>query len=105
MNIDTEAKFLITEPGPRPPYYKVADYLWGKGANIDSDGNSSNPEDTNWTELSICIRDEETPYVHIDPISIEPLVLEVSSTSCELAKKAAEYIATESGGFLEKASA
>ena len=105
MNTEDESKFVISKPGPRPPYYKVADYLWGEGANIDSDGNSLNPEDTNWTELSVSYRDEETPYVHVDPISENPLVLEVRSTSYELAKKAAEFIASETGGVLKSASA
>ena len=105
MNTEDESKFVISKPGPRPPYYKVADYLWGEGANIDSDGNSLNPEDTNWTELSVCYRDEETPYVHVDPISENPLVLEVRSTSYELAKKAAQFIASETGGVLKSASA
>ena len=105
MSIEAESKFIISKPGPRPPYYKVADYLWGEGANIDSDGNSTNPEDTDWTELSICFRDEDTPYVHVDPISENPLILEVRSISYELAKKTAEYIACKTGGVLKNASA
>jgi len=105
MNTKTESKFVISELGPRPPYYKVADYLWGQGANIDSDGNSTNPEDTNWTELSVCFRDDESPYVHVDPISENPLILEVRSTSYELAKKAAEFIANETGGILKNTCA
>ena len=105
MNSEAESKFLITKPGPRPPYYKIADYLWGDGANIDSDGNSTYPEDANWTELSVCPRDDKTPYVHVDSISENPLILEVRSTSYELAKKAAEFIANETGGILENTSA
>ncbi len=105
MNTEAESKFVITNPGPRPPYYKVADYLWGEGANIDSDGNSTNPEDTNWTEISICFRNKETPYVHVDPITENPLILEVRSNSYELAKKAAEFIAKSTGGILESTNA
>lgn len=101
MNTKVESAFLISEPGPRPPFYKVAYYLWGEGANIDSDGDSLDPEDTNWTELSVCLRDDETPEVDVYPISENPLILKISSTSYELAKKTAEFIAKETGGVLE----
>jgi hypothetical protein len=101
MDIEEETKIILSEPGSRPPYYKIADHLWGEGANIDSDGNSESAEDTNWTELSICHRDDDSPYIHIDPVSEDPLILEISSTSNELAKKTAEFLASETGGVLK----
>jgi hypothetical protein len=101
MKIPEITRYRIIGPGPRPPYYKLADYLWGEGANIDSDGNSTNPEDQNWTELSVSFRDDKSPYVNIDPVSDDPLTLEVSSFSRELAKNAAEYLAKATGGKLE----
>jgi hypothetical protein len=105
MKVLPITRYRIINPGPRPPYYELADYLWGENANIDSDGNSDSPEDTNWTELSVSFRDDNGPYVNVDPVSSDPLVLEVSCFSSELAKKAAEYLAKITGGKLEIVSA
>ena len=105
MNTDTGSKLIITEPGSRLPYYKVAYYLWGEGANIDSDGNSANQEDTSWIELSVHFSEDESPCVHVNPISENPLTLEVRSISYEFARKTSEFVSNEVGGVLEYASA
>ncbi len=84
-------------PGPRPPYSKVADHLWGSGCNFDSDGNSDHPETTDWTELTVTLRappwqqgvgtDER---VDVDPLGGgEPLVLAIVSESDDLARREA----------------
>jgi hypothetical protein len=41
-----EYTIRLRDPGPRPAYYLVADHLWGRGCNIDSDGNGATPDDT-----------------------------------------------------------
>jgi len=94
-------RYRIINPGPRPPYYRLGDHLFGEDANIDSDGNSESLEDTTWTELSVSLRDGKSPYVNIDPVSYDPLVLEISCFSSELAKKTAEYLVKITGGKLE----
>jgi hypothetical protein len=38
--------------GPRPPCFEVAQHLWGRNINVDSDGNSASPADQQWTELT-----------------------------------------------------
>lgn len=91
-------RYRIINPRPRPPYYRLGDYLFG----IDSDGNSGSPEDTTWIELSVSLRDSKSPYVNIYPVSYDPLVLEVSCFSSELAKKAAENLVKIAGGELER---
>lgn len=50
-----ESVFYLVAPRDRPPYGRVADHLWGSKANIDSDGNSRTPDDTQWTELSLIL--------------------------------------------------
>jgi hypothetical protein len=92
----------LREPGPRPAYYLVAHHLWGAGCNIDSDGDSATPEDTNWTELSLFLRGAPaSEQVHVDPVSELPLILKIRSPSEELCKRVAKYLNSTSGGVLE----
>lgn len=88
----------IVEPGPRPPFYQVAEHLWGAGCNIDSDGDSRTVGDTQWTELTIELRGADEQRVDVDPISADPLVLQVRSFSAHLAEEVAKFIAGRSGG-------
>ncbi|WP_372392216.1 hypothetical protein ACCQ05_19830 [Xanthomonas sp. NCPPB 3582] len=91
----------ITSPGPRPEFYRIAEYLWGVGCNIDSDGDSSSADDRSWTELSLSLRGSPGQYLDIDPISLEPLVLAIRSPQESLCAKAAEFIVFYSGGIAE----
>jgi len=93
---------LIKQPGPRPAYYLVAEHLWGSDCNIDSDGDSQTPEDTQWTELSLSLRGTSSSHIEIDPVSIEPLVLAVRSSQESLCQQAARFIIAHSGGALER---
>jgi len=88
----------IVQPGPRPPYYKVAERLWGEGCDIDSDGNSNTPEDSQWTELTIQLRGPSEKRVDIDPVSSEPLILQVRASTFLLADETARFIVECSGG-------
>lgn len=91
----------VVQPGPRPPYYRVAEHLWGAGCNIDSDGNSETPEDSRWTELTIELRGSDEKRVDIDPLSSEPLILQVRATSPALAEETAKFIVEWSGGKVQ----
>lgn len=102
------ARFLLTAPGPRPPHYTVAEHLWGSGCDFDSDGNSDDPEATDWTELTVTLRaagweqdNDEAERVDIDPIGTgQPLILGIVSENAELARRAAEYLHQQAGGEL-----
>ena len=87
--------------GPRPAYYLIAEHLWGAGCDIDSDGNSSSSEDSEWTELTLSLRGESGQHLEIDPLPSQPLVLVVRSSQETLARRAAEFIVSVSGGTLE----
>ena len=91
----------IKAPGPRPVYYLIAEHLWGTGCNIDSDGDSRTPEDSDWTELSLSLRGAPGQQLDIDPISTEPLVLVVRSPQASLCSKAVKFIISFSGGTVE----
>ena len=108
MGTDTFAKMAtnytiyLKSPGPRPAFHLVADSLWGKGCGTDSDGNSENAFDTEWTELSLSLRGgTELDQVHIDPASENPLVLVVRSPSQVLCERTAIYLHSMSGGEID----
>ena len=94
-----ETRIVIEPGGPRPPFYLVAQYLWGT-ADFDSDGNSTVPESVDWTELTLTNRQDPSQRVDVDPIADEPLQLEVRSTSHELARAVADFLARETKGTL-----
>lgn len=54
--------------GELPPYYLIAEELWGKDCNFDSDGNSDHPDSVEWNELTLILRSDETQRIDIDPI-------------------------------------
>ena len=85
----------------RPAYYLLAEYLWGSGCNIDSDGNSSTPEDESWTELSLMLRSDPSQQLDIDPVQESPLILKVVASTEEMALKVAEKIVEFGGGSVE----
>ena len=84
--------------GSRPPYYAVGEYLWGVGADLDSDGDACDPEDLSWTELTLMNRRDITERIDVDPVQAAPLVLKVMGTKAGLVERAARYLAEASGG-------
>jgi hypothetical protein len=93
----------VVAPGLRPPFFHVAEHLWGAGSNIDSDGNSNTSDDRQWTELTVILRSDPEQRVDIDPISNDPLILAVRSSHQSLCKMAAEFIVAVSGGEVRRA--
>jgi hypothetical protein len=94
--------FLIFAPGPRPPFSSVAEHLWGKGCDFDSDGDSANPDARDWTELTVTRRPQYVERVDVGPVEGYPtLVLRVRSDRKALAEKAAKFIAKYTGGRLQ----
>lgn len=98
-----EHKIQLRQPGPRPPYYSVAEHLWGKNCYIDSNGNFDAPADPNWTELSLYLRaNPSSNQVHVEVVSEAPLVLGIRSSSQVLCERATEYLASTSGGAIDR---
>lgn len=92
----------VISPGPRPPFFQVAEHLWGAGCIIDSDGNSKTPDDLQWTELTLILRGNPKQRVDIDPISDVPLILAVRSSHQSLCRMAVEFIVAVSGGEVRR---
>ena len=97
MNYESKVFFVKTSK-PRPEFGLVADFLWGKNANIDSAGNSSNPSDPNWTELTLEHREKLNERIDVDPVMDNPLVLKVKSDKPNLAARVAFYLAYVTDG-------
>ena len=78
----------------------IVEHLWGTGSNVNSDGDSRSPDDRRWTELSLELRSSPGLRVDVDPVELQPLVLEVRSNHESLARELAKFLAKESGGSL-----
>jgi hypothetical protein len=88
-------------PGPRPYFGDVAEHLWGPGCDFDSDGNADRTLFDEWTELTVALRPECEQRVDVDPLDgREPLVLVIRSENEELARKAANFLPSVTGGVL-----
>jgi hypothetical protein len=87
--------FFLVNPGPRPPFGRVVEDLWGFNSSVDTDGNSSDPTDTNWTELTARLRTDPNGVsrIDVDPVSETPLVLKVVGSSPLLAERVAGFLA------------
>jgi hypothetical protein len=93
--------YYLTAPGERPQSISVAHHLWGNECDFDSDGNDDEAPVGCWTELTVALRSECEERIDVDPIDgSEPLVLVIRSDSADLAKKAALFLQSHSGGEL-----
>ncbi len=71
--------------GAMPPYYHIAEHIWGKGVDIDSDGNSKMPLSTDWSELTLVLRKDTAQRIDIDPIEGKEKYLKLEAANEELA--------------------
>jgi hypothetical protein len=95
MSANDVLKIACRVIGPMPPYWQVADAVWGKGAEIDSDGDSATPDDTNWRELTLVLRSDRDQRLDIDPLETDRDTVELSATSSELLKRLLGYLRDE----------
>ena len=75
-----------------PPYYEIAVFLWGVEADIDSDGNSENPDSLDWTELTLILRSNPEQRIEIDPDPNEDDLLIVKSEVEELVLNTIDFL-------------
>lgn len=96
--------FYLISPGPRRPYYSVAEHLWGAGCNIDSDGDSDTPDSSDWTELTLILRSglEDGPRVDVVPLDGPLPILWIRSDEEALAGRAAAFLLEKAGGTLSR---
>lgn len=90
----------ITPGGPLPAFYCIAEHLWGRGCDVDSDGDCADPDDRQWTELTLSLRGTSGERLDIDPLSLKPLTLVIRSSHASLCQRAADYVISVSGGSI-----
>lgn len=78
--------------GELPPFYKIADFVWGEGSDFDSDGNSSTPEATDWSELTLILRNDASKRIDIDPIDGDARHLKLMASNEKLANSVVSYL-------------
>lgn len=99
--VRNDSILYLVSPHARPAYYLVAEYLWGANADIDSDGDSRWPGDEEWTELSLILRNSsDSAQVHIDPVSTDPLILQIRSPDAGLTERVANYLSKQTEGVV-----
>jgi hypothetical protein len=89
------ARVFLQPRGPRPDFRLVISFLWGDLHNVDTEGNSYNPANRDWTELYCQNRENELETFHVGAVSQAPLTLAVESDLPELAARVAYFLATE----------
>ena len=82
--------FKVELVGKMPPYYDIAEFLWGKSVDIDSDGNSEHSRSVDWNELTIILRSDESQRVDIDPA--EDGFLYIGSEDKKLLARVVSYL-------------
>ncbi len=82
----------------RPAFWRLAVFLWGTEVDFDSDGNATNPDDMEWTELTLSNRIEINQRVDIAPIKTDPLILKVVGTTQPLTARAAYFLTAKASG-------
>ena len=93
--------FLIM-PGPRPPYFEVVDHVYGPDDTVDTEGDSSSPEATDWTWLYMQLRKppyREQPVIEVEMLESEN-VMRIASDRADLAEKTAIFLADRAGGTI-----
>ena len=88
---------VIKTDQPRPPFYLLPTFLWGRGHDYDSDGNSRTPEDTTWTELYCTNRSEPYERFSIEVKATPTPRIIIESKSDEAAARLALMLHLELG--------
>jgi len=90
----------------RPDFRVFASYFFGEDLyNYDADGDCVSPTSKDWTELYMRSRNNPDLHFKILPVSNNPLLLEVSSTSKEIVCQIAYFLAMETQGeILDKSN-
>ena len=82
----------------RPDFRLVITWLWKDFHNVDTDENASNPASKEWTELYIRNRERTEENIEIEPISENPLVLQISASQKGLLYRTTSFLNLVSEG-------
>lgn len=86
-----------------PDVYKLASFLWEGDLSYYAEDNAiSTIDDESWTRLVLIRAKQPEQRVDVTPIKEKPLVLQVNSTSMELAARTANFIANRTLGTVAR---
>lgn len=88
---------LVKIDRERPDFRVFIDLLFGRGWNVDTEGNSHPVNSRTWTSLYIADRTRSEPPVTIEASEGDPCLFQVDSASARLEELAALYLFLCSG--------
>ena len=95
-------RYYVSPTRDRPDFRQVQAFLWGDGANIDSEGDCRYVSDRAWTELQFGTRGGRREDVFVHCHQRDPLVLAVVSSSPALAARMAYVLALSTGSGVSR---
>jgi hypothetical protein len=87
--------WLVEPLAKRPAVPLIITFLWGEDHNVDSDGDSSNPESNEWTWLYVASRERPDEVVNVDVVEASPNRFKVESDLPWLAAATAYFLALD----------
>lgn len=87
-----EPSRILQVIGPMPAWPELADGLWGRAADVDSDGDSATVDSTHWREPTLALRPACTERVDIDPLEGTRDRLWVRASSSQLLDRACAFL-------------
>ena len=91
---------LVRIDRDRPDYRVFIDLLFGRGWNVDTEGNSRPVNSRTWTSLYIADRTRGEPPVTLEASDADPQIFQVESASARLEVLAALYLFLCSGSAI-----
>lgn len=91
---------LVRIDRDRPDFRVFIDLLFGRGWNVDTEGNSRPVNSRTWTSLYIADRTRSEPPVTIEASDDDPQVFQVESASARFETLAALYLFLRSGSAI-----
>lgn len=93
----------VVASAPRPPFPDVAAAIWGADVDVDTDGDSSSPQDTHWTELFCSRRDQSGVQFDVSVAAERPLTLKIEASDEITATRVARFLAEHMGSQVQTA--
>lgn len=100
--MNTDFTFFLNPKKERPDFRLIISWLWDDEHDTDTEGDSYNPASREWTELYIANRENKNEKIDIFPITKNPLLLEISATTKELAYKLVYFLSIQTEGNIFK---
>lgn len=92
MSDTGEYTYVAAVVGDLPPYWQVAEALWGTGVDFDSDGDAAHRNATDWRELTIALRPHCNDRLEIDAMEGSHDMILLRASSQEILRRAVAFL-------------